>query len=332
MRFRPDDRRQVRERKERATVVGAALPRCIAAHVDASDAAASEAVRALARDVDELVLATAHAAGVPTARLLAWDHVDVVDEAGDKAVRFAFDAVLDLLTVPARPQQPGWRYFATPTRRTCVSIAGDGFVVVEWTRPAAAPAPIDSLRVLLLDKPRCAPGGTHLAADTVGYRWSENFLCALFSPQALNGADNAARSLAIGALLLLCVCLGVVFFLISRSTTSRLHRSAIEIGGIGTAVYSMFVVTPMHDLVVSIGFVFGLVALVAVGHLMWRERRRGLLLWGVAVLVLKVASAVSYYGNVAYDWLPVLQKVGIVVGLSWVLAVYYRCGVGNTRG
>jgi len=168
------------------------------------------------------------------------------------------------------------------------------------------------------------PGGTHLAADTVGYRWTENFLCPLFAPQALNGADNGARPFAIVALLLLCVSLGVLFFVISRSTDSRLHRKAIEIGGIGTAAYSMFVVTPIHDLVINIGFGFGAVALLAVGHLMWLERRKGLLHWGLVVLALKGASAVSYYGNVCFDWLPLLQKAGIVVGVGWLLAVRYR--------
>ena len=168
------------------------------------------------------------------------------------------------------------------------------------------------------------PGGTDWDVHTVGFRWAENFLCALFQPQALNGEANAARPMAIGALLLLCVSLGVLFFAISRSTTSRWHRSAIEIGGIGTAAYSMFVATPIHNLVINIGFVFGLVAFLALGHLMWREHRRGLLLWGVLVVALKAASAVSYYGNVCYDLLPVLQKTGVVVGLGWVFAIHYR--------
>jgi hypothetical protein len=163
------------------------------------------------------------------------------------------------------------------------------------------------------------PGGTDADPATIGYRFGENFLCALFQPEALNGAENAARPLAIAG-----ASLGVVFFVISRSTASRLHRSAIEIGGIGTAVYSVFVATPLHNLVITIGLVFGLVAFVAVGHLMAREGRRGLLLWGLSVLVLKSLSAVSYYGELFFEWLPLLQKAGVVVGLGWLLAVYYR--------
>lgn len=168
------------------------------------------------------------------------------------------------------------------------------------------------------------PGGTQWQADTVGFDCSRNFVCSLFAEQALNGEHNPARTLAIAALLLTCASLGVLFFAISRSTTSRRHRSAIEIAGIGTAVYTALVATPMHDLVVSIGLGFGLVAFVSVLHLMWRERRRALVVWGIALVTLKVASAVSYYGDVRYDWLPVLQKLGIAVGVGWLLAVHYR--------
>jgi hypothetical protein len=168
------------------------------------------------------------------------------------------------------------------------------------------------------------PGGTDWSAETVGYRWAENFVCALFQPLALNGAENPARPLAFAALGLLCACLGVVFFAISRSTTSRWHRSGIEIGGIGSAVYALFVPTVLHDVAVTMGLVFGLCAYLSMVHLLWREGRRALWGWGLFVLLVKAASAISYYGNVAYDVLPVLQKVGIAAGLGWVLAVYHR--------
>ena len=180
--------------------------------------------------------------------------------------------------------------------------------------------------VLLCASAFLYPGGTHMDATTVGYRGTENFACALFQPLALNGAENTARPVAFASLGLLCVCLGVVFFVVSRSTTSRVHRSLIEIGGIGTAVYTLFVPTVLHDVAVGMGLVFGLAAFSAMVHLMWRERRRRLVGWGVFVLVVKIASTISYYGNVAYDFLPVLQKLGIVAGLGWILAIYHRRG------
>ncbi len=177
---------------------------------------------------------------------------------------------------------------------------------------------------LLLASTCLYPGGTDWSVETVGFRWTENFVCALFQPLALNGAENPARPLAFAALGLLCVCLGVVFFAISRSTTSRWHRSGIEIGGIGMAVYALFVPTILHHVAVAMGLVFGLCAYLAMVHLLWREGRRGLFGWGVFVLLVKIVSAISYYGDIASHSLPVLQKLGITTGLGWILAVYHR--------
>ncbi len=168
------------------------------------------------------------------------------------------------------------------------------------------------------------PGGTDWSAETVGHRWTENFLCALLQSKALNGADNAAQPLGTAALVVLCASIGLLFFLISRSTTSRAHRSTIEIAGIGTAVYSALVATPLHDLMVTIGLVAGLIAFGAVLNLLWRERRTRLFLWGIALVVIQAACAIIYYGNVLFVVLPVLQKVGMVIGVTWLLAVHYR--------
>src|SRR4029077_1876491 len=83
------------------------------------------------------------------------------------------------------------------------------------------------------------PGGTTDSAATVGYEWAHNFVCSLFAPIALNGAANPARYVAIPAMLVLCVSLGVLFKSISNKSTSRIQRKAIEIGGIGSAVYTV---------------------------------------------------------------------------------------------
>ncbi len=168
------------------------------------------------------------------------------------------------------------------------------------------------------------PGGTRTAPDTVGFRWSENFVCELFDAHAQNGAENAARPLGIAGLVLLCVSLGVVFFAISRSTTSRRHRSVIEIGGIGAAVYAMFTPTPLHNVVIAVGGLFSLAAYLAIGHLMWLERRRTLLQCWAGVLAVKAAIWIVYYGNVAYAWLPILQKLGMALAIAWLLAVRHR--------
>lgn len=140
----------------------------------------------------------------------------------------------------------------------------------------------------------------------------------------MNGADNPARPFAIAALLLLCASLGATYFRISRTTSLRPYRSAIEIGGIGTAVYAAFVPTVLHNVAVNVGLVFSLCAFAAVERLLWIERRRRLFACGLVLLALKIAGAVSYYGDVYYRLLPSLQAAGIVCDFGWLAAVYYR--------
>lgn len=167
------------------------------------------------------------------------------------------------------------------------------------------------------------PGGTAESPSSVGYSWTHNFVSALFQPRALNGAPNEARLMAVIGATVLCVALAVVFVVLSRRIGSRPHRKAIEIGGIGASVYSLLIVTPMHDLMVSIGLLFSMATMFALVHVLYLDRRRFLLGWGLAAVALTVSSAVMYYGHLLYGYLPVVQKLGMATSLGWILSVYY---------
>ncbi|MFY9225660.1 MAG: hypothetical protein WAQ98_23485, partial [Blastocatellia bacterium] len=85
-----------------------------------------------------------------------------------------------------------------------------------------------------------------------------------------------------------------------------------------------FAVTPIHDLVISIGFIFSLAALSAITHILYIERRWLLFGWGVIGLALSLISAAMYYGNLFYNFLPIVQKVSWFTHVGWLIAVYYR--------
>jgi hypothetical protein len=166
------------------------------------------------------------------------------------------------------------------------------------------------------------PGGTTDSASSVGYDWAHNFISSLFAAKALNGAASPARFVAIPAMLVLCVSIGALFKSISNQGASRALRKTIEISGIGSAVYSFLVVTPMHDLMIDIALPFALIAQLATLHLLYV--RRSLLFWvGSACILLLLLSAAMYYGNLFFGLLPVVQKVSLVACLGWLVAVHY---------
>ena len=167
------------------------------------------------------------------------------------------------------------------------------------------------------------PGGTTDSPGSIGYSWKRNFVSSLFQPRALNGAPNTARPIAILAMAVLCVGIGALFAILSRQIGSRAYRKTIEIGGIGAAVYSLLIVTAMHNLMVDIGLLFTVTTLLALVHLLYVERRSFLLAWGLVCLALTLASAVMYFGHLLYGLLPVAQKLGMVMSVGWILSLYY---------
>lgn len=167
------------------------------------------------------------------------------------------------------------------------------------------------------------PGGTTWDENAVGYHWAQNFISTLFAPTALNGEANAARVYSIPAMLLMCLSLGAVFKLISGKSQPKVHRTLIEIGGIGAAVYGFLAVTPMHNLMINIGLLFGLIALGSLLHLLYLERGWYLFGAGLVAIALLVLSALMYYTNAFYDWLPIMQKASFLACIVWVVIVYY---------
>lgn len=88
-------------------------------------------------------------------------------------------------------------------------------------------------------------------------------------------------------------------------------------------VYSFLVVTRMHDLMVTIGLLFSLVALLATTHMLYADRRWSLCACGAICLALLLVSATMYYGHLLYAFLPVMQKTSLVASTGWLVAVQY---------
>jgi hypothetical protein len=167
------------------------------------------------------------------------------------------------------------------------------------------------------------PGGTTESATTIGYDWAHNFLCSLFAQQALNGAANPARAVAIPAMFVSSVCVGALFKTISGQCTSKLDRKLIEIGGVGGAVYAFLVVTPLHDLMVGISLCFALTALLTILRALYLTRQWELFSAGGCSVLALLLTAAMYYGDLFFGFLPVMQKLSLTASVAWVVAVRY---------
>lgn len=155
-----------------------------------------------------------------------------------------------------------------------------------------------------------------------GYDWASQTISSLFQPSTLNGAENLARPLAVLAVFIFCVSMAAVFKRISRIGNTRFHTKTIEIAGIGSMVYAFLVVTPMHDLLVGIALVFFVTAMLTTFHALFLERRFGMLSAGIICISGTLSNASMYYGNVLYEFLPLVQKMSMVMWVGWLLVLY----------
>lgn len=169
------------------------------------------------------------------------------------------------------------------------------------------------------------------SSQTIGYDWVNNTISALFQPIALNGNANPARYIAISAMFIYCVSLVFIFRTISKNSATNFHRKTIEIAGIGFALYTFLVVTPMHNLMVSIALVFFLVTVLSMLHNLYLQRNRQLLIIGIVCISIPLINATLYYGNFIYGILPVVQKAGAAACAIWFILVYYHEYTANTK-
>ena len=156
-----------------------------------------------------------------------------------------------------------------------------------------------------------------------GYDWLNQSISSLFQPTAENGEVNSARWLASAGVILFCASMAVIFALVAQRAPSRAHFKATQIAGIGAMVYAALVTTPMHDALVLVALAFFLVAMLAILHGLFLERRLRSLAFGALTLALVLANASMYYGELSGGFLPVVQKVSVCMWVPWLFVLAY---------
>jgi len=94
-------------------------------------------------------------------------------------------------------------------------------------------------------------------------------------------------------------------------------------------VYSSLVVTPMHDLMVTISIPFFVVAVLALLRVLYASREAGFLVTGTAVLALLVVSVIIYYTGQFTSVLPWTQRSLFALFAAWLLTL--DIGAPNLR-
>jgi hypothetical protein len=169
------------------------------------------------------------------------------------------------------------------------------------------------------------PGGSMADKHARGFSWQYNFWCNLLNEQAINGNPNPARPVAFAALFLLFLSMIVFWIQVPPQLIDRSGwRKTVQVCGTASMLVAIFIYTPLHDAVIDLSGVLGLVALIGLLVGLFARRARALFVFGLANLLLIGLNNLFYYGEGLLIYLPVLQKISFCSFLLWVSLVSLR--------
>lgn len=173
------------------------------------------------------------------------------------------------------------------------------------------------------------PGGSQFDKNSIGFSWTQNYWCNLLNENAINGQLNAARPIAFFALFVLYLTLVSFWWLFPQyAQLNNKVRLAIQISGIISMTTGFFLFTSLHDTIINIATVLGLVAVAGTFYglliLNWKK-----LFWmGTINILLIIANNVLYNNSELIYLLPLVQKISFAYFLLWIcfisLCLYRR--------
>lgn len=170
------------------------------------------------------------------------------------------------------------------------------------------------------------PGGSQADANARGFSWVNNYWCNLLNEKAINGQSNAARPIALLAMIILGGTLSAFWFLFAGSIRAgKVLKYMIGVSGLlsMSGMFLLFIATD-HDLAINISSALGLLAVIGTLMELYARKWLGLFSWGMVNLLLVAVNNYVYYNKELLFCLPVIQKITFAAFLAWVCAISFR--------
>ncbi len=168
------------------------------------------------------------------------------------------------------------------------------------------------------------PGGSQADVNSTGFSWFHNYWCDLIWPTNHREEKNLAAWAAIPAMIILCLGLVFLFYQFPKYyPTDPRTTMLIRIFGTGSMICASLLFTPLHDIMIPLASLCGLVALVAIFYVLYGQTDKTLFYFGLVCMVLMGLNNLVYYSNsesLIY-YLPLLQKISFLVVLTWIVSL-----------
>lgn len=176
--------------------------------------------------------------------------------------------------------------------------------------------------VFILIASQLYPGGSLLDKNSVGFKWSKNFISNLFAEKALNGMDNPGRLWAIIGMAFHSVGDGIFFINMSKKIYDRHASTVLKIVGTANILFNFLIATSLHDMMVTVSSTFSLLGLFYITVFILKSRLN------VLKFCCVMSMLIFYYTLYLYgagDWqlLAIMQKVSLLISMFLVLGLAY---------
>jgi uncharacterized membrane protein len=166
------------------------------------------------------------------------------------------------------------------------------------------------------------PGGSLFDKNSIGFSWSKNFISNLFGTKAVNGADNPSRIWADGAMIFLSLIFAIFFIKFSKKIPLKSAAKVIKYFGAAGMLCAFLVVTPYHDIMVTVASTMFLVSIFCITVFILKTKLH-LFKFMCVICLLIFYYSLYLYGSGNHIFLPVMQKVTFGNTIIVVLGLEY---------
>ena len=166
------------------------------------------------------------------------------------------------------------------------------------------------------------PGGSQADINSVGYDWRNNYWCNLMSEDAMNGLENPARPVALLGMVILCSSMTLFFFHFANYfEKNRIWKMTIKIANALAMGAAVFIFTKYHDIMTAISSICGVVGIIGIIRALHKNNLTFFKVSGMICVALLGILSLFYYNENLINYLPIVQKVGFIWILSWIVGL-----------
>lgn len=170
------------------------------------------------------------------------------------------------------------------------------------------------------------PGGSNANRLGMGFDWINNYWCDLLAKTAKNGSRNTGRVFSLTGTIILFTSLAIFWYHLPAFFHERKRNILlIRYTGSLSMFILIFIFTQFHDSVIGIGSTISAVPMAATLSELKKNRLKILYVFGWICILLILLNFIIYMTNWLISWLPLIQKITLVLFLLWIFLIALKC-------